>query len=371
MGFSINNDENNYPIKLNTGNEDGGKCQKAKLSEPVFDFTYEEKNEPTIVAEIIYQDIAAKNIFGLPTTGENFAENVKKITSSNVYLVLKKYRELYGQNLDVAIKNEWGLDKKTKQEALIHIEKCMEELIKYDKNFKNDNTKIENEYYVGEEYSVEQEGEILFVKNKRTDEEYQLDLAMLTEDLPILDRVQMKQFLQLSSGEILADIAMELSRSFNTNDTLIENWIDKMRIKAYGFNTPKISGYYEITDDYITISSVSRRTIVHELGHAMDYNGEDNESSVSKNMEFMIVYQEEMSAYLADGNKAFSGENDVSNYATRNENEMFAECYSLIMNGFCDSQTIIEKYFPKTLAEAKKHIEYVRSLPREERISND
>ena len=57
MGFSINNDENNYSIKLNPGNEDGGKCQKAKLSEPVFDFTYEEKSEPTIVAEIIYQDV--------------------------------------------------------------------------------------------------------------------------------------------------------------------------------------------------------------------------------------------------------------------------------------------------------------------------
>ena len=55
------------------------------------------------------------------------------------------------------------------------------------------------------------------------------------------------------------------------------------------------------------------------------------------------------------------------NYATWDEMEMFAECYSLLMIGDCTSKNCILTYFPKTLAAAQKHLEYIRSQSPEKR----
>lgn len=56
-----------------------------------------------------------------------------------------------------------------------------------------------------------------------------------------------------------------------------------------------------------------------------------------------------------------------STYATIDEQEMFAECYNLLMSGTCESQEVIEKYFPKTMACALEILENTRKLPDKER----
>ena len=106
----------------------------------------------------------------------------------------------------------------------------------------------------------------------------------------------------------------------------------------------------------------------------------DNKSSIRNNSKFMEAFNEEMNNYIKQGYKQYSESSELynsnnrttteagtSNYATANEKEMFAECYTLLMLGNCTSRNVIIEHFPKTLKEVEKHIEYIRSLPPDER----
>ena len=57
-----------------------------------------------------------------------------------------------------------------------------------------------------------------------------------------------------------------------------------------------------------------------------------------------------------------------SNYCTYTQEEMFAECYTLLILGNCKSKNVILKYFPECLECAKEIIKETRNLPDEERI---
>ena len=111
-----------------------------------------------------------------------------------------------------------------------------------------------------------------------------------------------------------------------------------------------------------------------------------NKYQTMNNPKFKKIFKEEMDAYIKAGNKrctAYYDENgeyhtknsvlssatsyNDSTYATIDEQEMFAECYTLLMSGTCNSQEVIEKYFPKTMACALEILENTRKLPDKER----
>ena len=50
-------------------------------------------------------------------------------------------------------------------------------------------------------------------------------------------------------------------------------------------------------------------------------------------------------------------------YCTTDETEMFAECYTLLMLGDCDSKDTIITHFPNTLKAVKDILEKTRKLP--------
>ena len=310
----------------------------------------------TPIVDKLYKSLSAKDKHGFPTTSDDFLQNIKELNSENILETLYYYEQNHGQSLEDAINEEWGLDDNIKKEALAHIEKCVEEKYEYSRDFQNENSQISNEYHKGQNYSVKQDGEKLLVTNKDNGQEYIIDMEILTKDLTIRERVELKKVFQALPGEVLADLAVEIS-SIQNFDTIIDKLKDLI-------TTGERKGSY--LDNSISLKySDDINVFVHELGHAVDYSGQYVEtSSIDDNQEFISAFNKEMEAYIAQGGK--KGGPGVT-YATTNEQEMFAECYTLLMLGNCRSKDIITKFFPKTLKEVEKHIEYIRSLPPDER----
>ncbi len=75
-----------------------------------------------------------------------------------------------------------------------------------------------------------------------------------------------------------------------------------------------------------------------------------------------------MDAYKNKGNKQYETYgDDYRTYCTKNEAEMFAECYTFLMTNSCDSEGVIKKHFPKTLKEVKRLLGEARGLGNESR----
>jgi len=87
---------------------------------------------PSEIADTLKKDIYAKNAVGLPTTGKNIKEHVKKIDCNNVDEVLKQYKEKTGnkESLISAIFNETGLSSDARIEMIQHIENALLEKCK-------------------------------------------------------------------------------------------------------------------------------------------------------------------------------------------------------------------------------------------------
>lgn len=102
---------------------------------------------------------------------------------------------------------------------------------------------------------------------------------------------------------------------------------------------------------------------------------------------FKATFEKELKRYIASGKQQFSYErgfkvegkfvqNDEggnydtnSVYATANEKEMFAECYTLMMLGDCQSKEHILKYFPETFKAAQTMLAEIRAKSDDERYN--
>lgn len=310
------------------------------------------------IVEDIYADVCAKNSYGMPTTGKDILKHIKQITPRNVVEILNAY-EKKGETLEEAINSEWGLDKKVKEEILAHIKKCLEEhysydkYYNYDKNYKNENSQVKNEFYKGASYSVVQKGEVLEITNKNTGKKSKIDFNVLLKGADIRQSVILKAIIQKLPGEVLEDIAAECT-SINPQVSSVSNWLSKLK------QDDEPAGTYSPRDDKISLNYYNTSVIVHELGHAID-NPNSRSTYSTDSEEFKKVFEEEMKAYEAAGNKRFPD----GAYCTYDEQEMFAESYEMLMLG--KPNGVIIKYFPKTLEMCKKILQEVRNLPADER----
>lgn len=150
--------------------------------------------------------------------------------------------------------------------------------------------------------------------------------------------------------------------------------------------------------DIISIKDISANTIVHELGHAIDHKTTKKQKVINEininnfiiwqsfSKDFLDVFQNELTAFENAGNKRYSLDSEHthtiklenkpnsiselfnrSTYATLSPQEMFAECYTLMMRGSCNSEKVISKYFPKTMNCVLEIIEKTRNLPAQQR----
>ena len=80
----------------------------------------------------------------------------------------------------------------------------------------------------------------------------------------------------------------------------------------------------------------------------------------------MNIFKKKYNSYNTDNYRYSGSEHEsfgASNYATYSTGEMFAECYTLLMSGHCNSKDLILDYFPKTLEIVKEHLKQIRTLP--------
>ena len=181
--------------------------------------------------------------------------------------------------------------------------------------------------------------------------------------LPDAERAKTLKMMQNLPAEILIDLSVEINKKINDGKNIkIKN--------AAAFYTPD--------DNEITLG-VNRpiydnaKNFVHELGHAIDYNGVILNTAGSADGNMKKVFEKELKAYLAKGYKQSEGAGRTStvmlngkkqsSYATTDEQEMFAECYTLMMLGDCKSKEIIMKFFPETFNTAKKLLAEIRNKP--------
>lgn len=369
-------------------------------------------------AEKIYADITAKTKFGLPTTGADIGKHIKEITPENVYFVLQHYVEKSGgESLIAAICGEIGLSADERAQYLTHIKnqivknaknrgkkvddlnKELDGLIKHEKNkigfmngdkidagidkifaritganlsFQNKNSVINNKYHKGDPYFVVQKGFEMTITNKKTQKARTIDLSKLLSKYPIADRFLLIELFQKLPGEVLMDIAIEADEFTPAKHEGIE--VDVTFNVGNQKNTiTKAAGVYVSEEDTLHIRAghsseqikglvyTSKRdlyTLVHELGHAVDYKGIINASTIGNDKNFKKIYNNELTKYLKQtGSQTFNR----NNYCINNEREMFAECYALLMTGDSESKETIEKYFPQSLKYIEKTITEIRN----------
>lgn len=289
-----------------------------------------------------------------------------EITPNNITEIEEAFKEktgkIFSDKLTKSDKVAMPILKNVKYKTLInHLEKCWEEACGYDKNFKNDNSQVKNDWHTGDPYSVLQKGNNLIALNKKTKKISTINLETFLKDFSIPEKAKMKSYLQQLPGEVIADLAAEADK-LNGKEAIYEKYvfgpIEKIQ-NLTGISNFESGGYYASTFDSITIKQPNKETIVHELGHAIDNQTINFESD--ENKLFENTFNKEMNLYKSKGNKTYSfKEYNGASYCTANKHEMFAECYTLLMTGRDKSQECILEHFPETLKVVEQMILDIR-----------
>ncbi len=225
-----------------------------------------------------------------------------------------------------------------------------------------ENVQTKNKYYKSDNIYDIQFGKLyepIIIRNKTTGIETILDLREKFNNMHNIDRSKLWGIIQSFPPEVLEDMAIETSNVVGHigNEFKLKNEAD---------------GLYYTDDSKIIFNASSLNTCIHELGHAIDYNYEKsiyNKSRTSSN-DFSKIFEQEINNYKAKGNQCFiKGENGNStgldgyyNYCTFDEQEMFAECYTLLMLGTCNSKDTILKHFPNCLKATENLLNKIRKL---------
>ena len=276
-------------------------------------------------------------------------------------LVMKNYLEITGRELLLDIQNSDNLSKQEKETIIKNTigDFCNKRgLPKFNETR---NSKVENKNYTGDEYEINYLGPIINVKNKRTNNESRLDInKILKTGATKADINEFMHNIYNAPGEVLEDMSKELN-SIEILDPKSKDFVGKNRIAGEAIN------------DSITITKNNLKTIVHELGHCLDCDINENMTSMNSEGEFNKIYEEELANYNKehpsfDENKKHQSQSLKdwfllrSNYVSKNAGEGFAEMYAYLMLGENKSSSVIEKHFKKSLQVAKKQIEETRKL---------
>ena len=312
---------------------------------------------------------------------KQFIANLNMIDFEHAPFIFAAYKKATeGGDLISDIKSS-DLDDKTKQYAAAHLNEFIKQYTTT--NFTNKQSSVQNSNYRGANFTVSLNGTEINIKNS-AGETSSIDLADLLENTTEYERAALGKTISELPGEVLWDLSKECSK-MKVNDNPYSRKNSDVRI----------GGYYSLLHDDITIIDAGlynfpnilskdmkksfdatslREIVIHELGHAIDYNGYLNNSPSSENS-FKDTFEQELKGYLAAGKVQYKSEPDFTKivdidqgiidyntcYATLNQKEMFAECYTLLMNGDCQSKDHIEKYFPKTLQAAKALLQEIRN----------
>lgn len=331
------NEEHNTEFKLCSNN-----------NQETYNFETDAKETAANLKEIMYNAENDRDEKVL-----EFFEN--NLDPANIDLVLQEYKRLTGaedlqEHLDIVFRGHPFKKNKAK--------KILDSLL----NFENKNSKVRNKYWEGDSHNITRKGSIFTITNKETNQTREINLAVLLKNFNTSEeRKNFVETLQKLPGEVLMDIAIEQTTLVEIEGNTEVNTVGDKSVIALAYYSPG-------TDQIAVQSECTTGTIIHELGHSIDYNKlfGNNVSSVHCGKEFLEIFNKEMEKYLAEGNKKYVY-GDESTYSgavvTVNEMEMFAACYTLLMTGEHGCREAIETYFPTTLRYTGQLLEYFRSLP--------
>lgn len=226
-------------------------------------------------------------------------------------------------------------------------------------------SQIDNSVYKSKNSFVKiHKGNKIIILNQQTNKTSTINMDKLLENFSYYEKREAIKLINELPVEVLMDISKEVTFAKPRRDLISNNFV----------------GLFDLYKDNITLQSLgyvyngfSLSTITHELGHAIDGIGKLHFES-DYNQNFYTCFDNEMKEYLNNGNVRHSYDagfgDPASNsdiYATANLQEMFAECYTLLMLGSCKSKYTILKYFPKTLNAAQEMLESIRNLPDKKR----
>lgn len=240
------------------------------------------------------------------------------------------------------------------------------------------NSQIINDYYTSEHtYTKKISDNLIIITDVSKKETTQIDLEAMLEPLK---KNKYEHIDELKN--IIYDLPAEVLLDLNAEVTFDEKFV---------FSFMESAAHIGSTDTIkLSRAGVTKMLLIHELGHAIDAKQKGNTEKevyrTASNLDFISAFTNDMTRYLNDGHKRlnmkelnedslndmFFDKNNIaskgnSTYATIDEQEMFAECYCLLMLGTCDSEQLISAYFQDTLKSAKKIIMETRELPAQQR----
>ncbi len=343
---SINMAPINPYVKGDSSKVDGIFDQLSNGGNQKYNLEADARNISSNLKEVIYSDE-----FGRPSKVLEIIEN--QVDPVNIDIILREYEKLTNgrtlqEDLDCILKFS-PFKKKKINDTLDKIQ-----------NFEKLNTSVNNKHWKGDPHNIIRDGSTFTITNTATNETREIDLSKLLADFDSSqERKNFIETMQNLPAEVLMDMAAEQSELIELEDNPEVNVGDDKTVTALAYYT---SG----TDQVALQDDCPAGAIIHELGHALDYNriSGSNKSSVSNNETYMNIFNEEMEKFIADGNKRYvygDEDNQPGTDATVNEQEMFAACYTLLMTGDCSNKATIEKYFPRMLGYVRQLVEYNRS----------
>ena len=224
----------------------------------------------------------------------------------------------------------------------------------YNPDYVNESSQVKNDYYQGDEYFVKFDGFNVTIRNKTKNYVKTFNFSNLLVDMPDKEKIKFMKYIQTLPGEVLENIAVELD---NLQSSAGQN------MHTHSNQDFVAAGYYTPREDKIVTNPDA---LVHELGHAVDYRGSNNNlSTVSNNKEFKATFQRELQNYIKAGNKQYDYNDRTTwtrdNYPTANERELFAESYNLMMTGKSRYKKLILTYFPETFKLAQQIYQQIRT----------
>ncbi|MCQ2739584.1 MAG: hypothetical protein MJ237_05080 [bacterium] len=316
-----------------------------------------EYNGKTKTRETTYYDDGKKNEKTYNENGsvkeeKDYNENNKLTTYIKYENGKIKNKDLYN-NGTIMIHAEFDENGQTIYEEHYNEQGILECRIWYENGTETKRTvhsQTDNKYHKGDVYNTTFTYNLITIENCNKNITKQINLNTLLGRFNANVRQTIFNVLKRMPGEVLMDLAIEID-CFLPDD-----------------NLSRVGCYIPLFDQiFLTIENgVDPETILHELGHAVSYTKDDY--CPEEDSTYTRIVDSEMKNYLKDGNKKYGDgkdgrtSSDGSVYATASYNEMFAECYTLLMQGSCQSGDIIEKYFPRTLAYVNDKVNQIRNL---------
>jgi len=294
----------------------------------------------------------------------NVEKLIKLLNKDNIINCCMKYSELHNKDFITFLYSKVSdINNKHRERLIRHIEKCLG----YQPNKKITNSQVKTQNYTSPYvYDVVFDGNQVSIYNKTTNKTSKIDIDKIFKDSERkFDKLAIISIMQKLPGEILEFIANEKISLISLYDNASKKMQDTFKKRGLA----AFSGLYRNDIEQIIVDA-SANTIVHEVGHAVDYMVDSIVLS-DRTPVIRKAFWDGLERYKADGYPVHSlikSENTADSekpdyYFSTNPQECWSRVFELLYLGHCDGQEILEKYWGEFIELEKAYIQLVQNAP--------